>query len=138
MQGFEVIEHTADIGIRAFGNTEMEAFENAALGMFSLLCDIDKVEARKTFTVEVEADDLETLLVEWLNELLYLQESQGILLKSIKVTELAETRIAGQGQGEPVDYKRHILKADIKAATYYMLRLQQTDGCWKAEVIFDV
>jgi len=135
---FEVMEHTADIGIRSFGATRREAFENAAMGMFSLLCDIDKVEARLTYKVEVEADDIETLLVEWLNELLYLHESEGVLLKKFIVTELSERRIVGRCRGEHIDHKRHKLDADIKAATYYMLRLQQTDRGWKAEVIFDV
>lgn len=107
---FEVIEHTADIGSRAFGNTEKEAFENAAVGRFSLLCDIEKVQARQKYTVEVEADDRETLLVEWLNEFLYLHESRGILLKSFKITELAETRLVGHGLGEVVGESRHILK----------------------------
>lgn len=135
---FEVMEHTADIGIRSFGATRREAFENAAMGMFSILCDIDRVEARQTYRVEVEADDIETLLVEWLNELLYLHESEEVLLKNIIVTELSETRIVGRGRGEHVDHKRHKLYADIKAATFYMLRLQQTERGWQAEVIFDV
>ncbi|MFA6001233.1 MAG: archease [Thermoleophilia bacterium] len=138
MHEFEVIEHTADVGIRAFGNTEKEAFENAALGMFSLLCDIDSVQEIQTYTVEVKAGDRETLLVEWLNELLYLHESRGVLLKSFKVTELAETRLVGYGVGETIDESRHTLEADIKAATYYMLRIQKTQGKWEAEVIFDV
>ena len=138
MPAFEIIDHTADIGIRAFGRDEKTAFENAAAGMFSLITDLEDVEELNEYPIEVESEDRETLLVEWLNELLYVYESSEVLLRSFRITDMEETRLRGIALGEPVDRSRHRLKTDIKAATYYMLRVQQTQEDWQAEVIFDV
>ncbi|MEK7817335.1 MAG: archease [Actinomycetota bacterium] len=138
MKTFELIEHTADIGIRAFGATEKETFQNAATGMFSLICDLATVTETEEFEIEVEAEDRETLLVEWLNELLYIYDSRRALLKRFEVIELEDTRLRGMAYGEPLDLHRHVLATDIKAVTYYMLKVKETPDGWVAEVIFDV
>ncbi|MHB9112478.1 MAG: archease [Thermoleophilia bacterium] len=135
---FEIMDHTADIGIRAFGSTEAEVFQNAATGMFSLIADLENVGETRDFTIEVEAEDRETLLVAWLNELLYLYDSNDMLLKRFELSELGDTSLKGRAFGEPMDAERHKLKADIKAATYHMLKLKEEPGGWQAEVIFDV
>lgn len=138
MRPFELIEHTADIGVRAFGSSELEVFENAAAGMFSLIADPELVECRDEFDVRAEADDREALLVEWLNELLYLHESQDLLLKRFEVKKLGETELEARVCGEPIDRGRHELMRDIKAATYHMLKLKESSKGWTTEVIFDV
>ena len=135
---YEVIEHTADIGIRSFGETEAAAFEHAAEGMFSLITDLNRVRDDQEFPVEVEAEDRETLLVEWLNELLYVFESHGVLLKRFEVMSLSETHLSGRAWGEPIDRSRHELIEDIKAVTYHMLRVKQNADGWETDVIFDV
>lgn len=138
MAAFEVIEHTADIGIRAFGVTEEEAFETSAAGMFSLITSTEDGKDSREFLVEVEAEDRETLLVEWLNELLYIFESKGVILNRFQITELGETHLKGKAWGEPLDESKHELDNDIKAVTYHMLKVEKSNGRWKAEVIFDV
>lgn len=138
MPDFELIEHTADVGIRAFGATEEEAFEHAALGMFSLITDPASVRPLTEFPVEAGAEDHETLLVEWLNELLYLFESNGVLFSKFEVTELGPTGIRGKAWGEPIDLSRHELKSDIKAVTYHMLKVKQENGRWQTAAIFDI
>ncbi len=138
MRPFELIEHTADIGVRAFGSSELEVFQNAAAGMFSLIADPELVECRDEFDVRAEADDREALLVEWLNELLYLHESQDLLLKRFEVKKLGETELEARVCGEPIDRGRHELMRDIKAATYHMLKLKESSKGWTTEVIFDV
>jgi len=138
MPPFEVIEHTADIGIRAFGASRTKLFENAAYGMFSLITDLEKVRIDSAFSIEIEADDLETLLVEWLNELIYLYDSRSLLLKSFKISSLQETALQGMAYEEQIDFSRHGLNADIKAATYHMLKINKDPAGWKAEIIFDV
>jgi len=135
---FEIIEHTADIGIRAFGASETEVFENAAVGMFSLISDLEKIREDNDFNIEIEAEDRETLLVEWLNELIYLYDSQELLLKSFRITSLKETALRGIAYGEHIDPSRHDLNADIKAATYHMLKIKKGPDGWIAEIIFDV
>lgn len=138
MKAFEIMDHTADIGIRAFGNTEAEVFQNAAIGMFSLIAELENVQEISESSIEVEAEDFETLLVAWLNELLYLYDSNDLLLKRFELLELGETSLRGIAYGEPMDAKRHKLKTDIKAATYHMLKLRKKNGGLQAEVIFDV
>jgi len=139
MSSFEIIEHTADIGIRAFGSTEAETFENAATGMFSLIASQENdVRSVQVFPVEVTAEDRETLLVEWLNELLYIFESNRVLLSRFQVQELGETHLVAKSWGEPFDETRHEFKDDIKAATYHMLKVEKTAEGWEADVIFDV
>lgn len=138
LTGFKTIEHTADIGIRAWGRTTAELFENAASGMFNIICDTATVEPAESYAVEVEAEDLETLLVEWLNELLYLSESGELLFSSFKVLSMGETVIKGSAFGEPLDRDRHKLGTEIKAVTYHMLKVEQEDDMWVGTVIFDV
>jgi len=135
---FETIEHTADTGIRAYGATIKEAFENAAKGMFNILAGLSTIEERQEFPVEVEGEDRETLLVEWLNELLYLYDSHNVLLKRFKISDFEETHLRGTAWGEKIDPHKHDLKLDIKAVTYHMLKVEETGGKWMAQVIFDV
>lgn len=135
---FEVIEHTADIGVRAFGTTESEVFQNTAFGMFSLIAELDHVADSTCLKIKVSAVDIENLLVEWLNELIYLYDSQEILLRRFEISRLDDSSLEALAYGEAIDRQRHVLITDIKAATYHMLRVKQKPGGWTAEVIFDV
>jgi len=134
---FEFLEHTADIGIRAFGRTLEEAFENAALAMFSLIADLSNVEEKKSYRLEVEGEDRESLLVEWLNELIYFLETENVLLKRFKVEEISETHLVAAAYGEPLDLEKHAVGVQIKATTYHMLKVSHNQQ-WEAQVIFDV
>lgn len=135
---YEIIEHVADIGIRSFGVTEGEAFENAARGMFSLMGELDDVREVARFSITLDAEDRETLLVEWLNELIYIFENNGVLLKDFRLTDLGETHLTGTAIGEPIDRDRHRLKTEVKAATFHMLKVKKTSQGWETDVIFDV
>jgi SHS2 domain-containing protein len=134
---FDIIEHTADAGIVAYGTELKEAFANAAYAMFTLIADLEGVGEDIRRQIEVEAGDRESLLVSWLNELLYLFDVEGIIFKRFKVTELGETRLKAEGYGELLDRTRHNLKAGVKAATYHMLRMEKDNG-YTIRVIFDV
>jgi SHS2 domain-containing protein len=138
MKRFEVIEHTADTGIRAFGKDLKEVFENAAYGMLSLVADLSKVQEKESRDVAVEAEDREELLVEWLNELLYLLEVDGLIFKSFKIGEIDDHHLKAKVFGELVDREKHDLGIDIKAVTYHMLKVARTDNAWETQVIFDV
>ncbi|MHB1055796.1 MAG: archease, partial [Thermoleophilia bacterium] len=115
-----------------------EAFENAALGMFSLMGELDNVREIEEFSVTVDAEDRETLLVEWLNELICIFESNRVLLKNFRVTDLGETHLTATATGEPFDRDRHRLKTEIKAATFHMLKVKESSQGWETHVIFDV
>ncbi len=135
---FDILEHTADIGLVAYGRNLEEVFENAAEGMFSLIMDIDKVGDSFSCELRVESEDKEGLLVEWLNELLYISEVNEIILKMFKITYLEKDRfLTAKVYGEKVDLNRHQIKTEIKACTYHELKIKK-DKVWRAQVIFDI
>ncbi|MBM3470132.1 MAG: archease [Armatimonadetes bacterium] len=138
MGTFEVIEHTADIGIIARGATLVEVFEAAAEGMFSLMVDPGTVENRAWLEREVEAEDHEGLLVDWLNNLLAVVNIEAFVPVAFVVEQVSPSRLRATVHGEPVDPNRHRFRRDIKAATYHMVEVRQADVGWTARVIFDV
>ncbi len=131
---FEEIDHTADVGIRAYGKTASEIFESAAAGMFSLIANPEKVKPVGEEEIQLFADDLPGLMVAWLSELLYLHETQRLLFCTFDV-EVRGTRLHALARGEAIDKKRHELKLAIKAVTYHRLTVDLEKGV--AEVIFD-
>ena len=132
---YEEIDHTADVGIRAHGRTVDELFANAAEGMFSFIADLTTVKPVGEVEVRLEADDLPTLLLRWLSELLYVHETQRLLFSSFEV-HVVRTSLKGRVRGEPIDKKRHELKLAIKAVTRHGLTVDPEKGI--AEVIFDI
>ena len=134
---FEVIEHTADAGIRAYGEDISEAFANAARGLFSLITELDDIEEAEYRDIEITAPDQESLLVQWLNELIYLFDTENIICKRFEIIHLDKTRLRARAYGEKADRSRHELKTGVKAATYHMLNINENNG-WKVEVLFDI
>lgn len=138
MGTFEVIEHTADIGIVARGATLAEVFAVAAEGMLSLMVDPGTVENRAWMEREVEAEDHEGLLVAWLNDLLAVVNVEAFMPVAFVVDQISPDRLRATVHGESVEPARHHFRRDIKAATYHMVEVRQVDGDWTARVIFDV
>ncbi len=136
---YETFDHEADVGIRGYGRTLEEAFENAAKAMFSVMVDLRRVRPLKEFHVVAEAPDTETLLVEWLNQLLALAHLEGYLFADfgVKISEDG-TRLEGYARGEPVDRHRHEIAVEVKGATYAMLEVGKEGGRYKAQCVVDV
>jgi SHS2 domain-containing protein len=138
MKRYEIIDHTADIGLRAYGKDLKQLFTNAAVGMFGILADLKNVRAKEQLAIKVEAPNTEELFLSWLGELLYQYNSKGIIFKEFSIETLSEKAVSAKVVGEKVDLKRHRLKTEIKAVTYHQLRVQKVKDAWQAEVIFDV
>jgi len=134
---FEIIDHTADVGIIAYGTDIRQAFANAARAMFSLITELDEVEEIIYRDIELTAPDQESLIVEWLNELIYLFDTENIIFKRFDITRLNSTQLKARSYGEKVNSSKHKLKTGIKAATYHMLRISKGDGC-RIQVLFDI
>jgi len=134
---FEILDHTADVGIIAYGNDMKQAFTNTAKGLFSLITELDSIEEVLYRDIELVAPDRESLLVEWLNELIYLFDAENVIFKRFDIIELNNTRLKARSYGEKVDSSKHKLKTGVKAATYHMLRVDTTNGC-KVQVLFDI
>jgi len=136
MKKYEFIEHTSDIGLQAYGGTLAEAFSNAAVGMFSLMAELENVGEKESRHVEVEADDIEGLLFEWLNSLLYYFDVEMLLFKRFGIIEFEDTHLTATCYGEPYDSSRHTLKMGVKSATYHQLEVNREKN--SVQVIFDV
>ena len=136
MKNFEVIEHTADIGIKAFGKTLSEGFENAAMGMFGILSD-SEVEEIGEYKINLSTNNVEQLLVDFLSQLLYIHEVQNIMFKRciVKINENNCSLVASVF-GEKFDKKKHEI-TEIKAVTYHMLEFKKND-IYTLTVIFDI
>ncbi len=136
---FEVVEHTADVGIKAFGDTINEAFENAALGMFNIITDPSKIGLQQDFEVTIEGEDLETLLHEWLSQLLILSQVNGMLFGGFRV-QMRHLQygmgLTGWAIGEPADPKKHVYRTEIKAVTHHMLEVRERPPM--VRVLFDI
>jgi SHS2 domain-containing protein len=168
VSGFEFIEHTADVGVRAWGPQREDVFAQAALGMLSLVVEATSVEPRERYEVCVEASDGELLLAAWLNELLYFVEGRHVVFSGafqIEVREAGEGEAEGESErsrthegtregergregaplslralaaGEPQDPSRHDLRSVVKAATLHRLSLHEIAGGWEGYVLLDV
>jgi SHS2 domain-containing protein len=136
MKKYELIEHTSDIGLKAYGGTLAEAYANAALGMFSLIAEHENVGEKESRRVEINADDIEGLLFEWLNSLLYYFDVEMILFQRFDIIEFEDTHLTAMCFGEPYDSSRHSLKMGVKSATYHQLEVDREKNC--VQVIFDV
>jgi len=134
---FELIEHTADVGIMAYGVDVRGAFVNAARGMFSLMVELETINEVEHRDIEASAPDVESLLAAWLNELICLFDAENMLFSRFEITEFGETRLKARVYGEPVNDSRHRLRVGIKAATYHMLEVDGSDG-GRVQVLFDI
>lgn len=136
-QHWEHFPHQADIGVRGFGATKAQAFEQAALAVTAVMVDPAEVRPRDAVTIECEAPDDELLLAEWLNSLIYEIATRKMLFSRFAV-QLDGNRLSAQAWGEPVDVARHRPAVEIKGATYTALRVACEAGGWVAQTVVDV
>jgi len=136
MKSFELIEHTADIGVTASGNTLAEAFGSAACGLFSIMTDISKIRESESRTVYVDAADAENLLFNWMNELIYIFEVDHMLFSRFNVTDLTDRSLKATCYGEKYNPAVHELKLGVKSATLHMIKVDREKNI--VQVIFDV
>ena len=135
---FEILEHTADVGIVAHGASLEEIFANAAAGMFALMAEPDDVRPLEERRIDVEGRDREGLLVRWLTELLYYVDAEEMLFSRFVVEEISGRRLRARARGERIDRERHRLHFGVKAVTRHMLEVVEEDGGYRAQVLFDI
>ncbi len=135
---FEILEHTADIGFRATAETPAELFETAAVALVNLAMDTADVTPRESVELTAEGDSIESLLVNWLSEVLYCLDGEGLALSKFKVRELTANRVVGEAAGERRDSQRHEPKLVIKGVTYHQLKIEHNEQGWSCEVYLDI
>ena len=138
MKRYEQFPHTADIGVRVYGASLKELFENAAFSMFDVIADLEGMKSSVEQTIELAAPTPEELLVAWLDELLYHFYTRQIIFFRFEIGELSDTRLRATVYGRPVGANRNRLKTEIKAATYADLVIRKTLEGYQVEIIFDI
>ncbi len=141
MKEFEILEHTADIGIAAYGKNKREVFISAAKGMFEIIAGETK-NLKENFydKIKLEADNLEGLLFAWLNELLYIGETKLVILNKFEIKDLSNNKIEAEVKRIKINPPSIKIEKEIKAVTYHRLEIKKDEesGLWRAQVIFDI
>jgi SHS2 domain-containing protein len=138
LKRYEQFSHTADIGVRVYGRTLKDLFENAAFAMFDIIADLDGLKGDITQNIELTASDQEELLISWLDELLYNFYTKGVIFYRFEVAELSKDMLKAAAFGRAVSDNRNRLKTEIKAATYYNLKIRKLDDYYQVDIVFDV
>ena len=145
-KNYEYFDVTADIGFYAYGNSLEEAYENAGLAMFDVVTDIDKVKKEESEEIEISSEDLVSLLYDYLDELLFLQDTEFLFFSDFKVTI---EKIAGDSfekyklkciaTGEEINWGIHTHRSEVKAVTFHQMDVtKEDDGRYKLTAILDL
>lgn len=140
---YEFLEHEADIGIRAWDKTLEKAFAKGAQALFEIMVDIKKVKKVSSVGIACEARDIPALFVEWLNKLLTQAGIKKMVFRDFKVTSIEPFgygvfKLKGTAFGEKLDPRRHTLKVEPKAATYFGLKYEFKNGNYYLQCVIDV
>ena len=134
---WEHFAHQADMGVRGFGATKPQAFEQAALALTAVITDPSGIEPREAITIHCEVPDDELLLADWLNQIVYEMATRKMLFGQFTVV-LHGTKLQATAWGEPTDLARHHPAVEVKGATYTALRVAFENGEWVAQTVVDV
>ncbi len=140
MKKFEFLDiTTADVCFLAYGKSLDELFENAALAMFDVMINTEQVKPRVERGVEVRGDDLQSLMFNWLNELLFYCGAENLAFSRFEV-RINEERLDLRARcwGEEMNPGRHELRTEVKACTYHLLEVEKADTEWRARVVLDI
>jgi SHS2 domain-containing protein len=135
---FTILDHPADLGIEARGASLAEAFQNAALGLMSIILDLSGVENHECKEIALTGPDHGRLLVKWLSEILYLYDGQGFVCKEFAIHRLTTTSINAILRGEMFNPTRHTTRMDVKAVTYHQLVVREDDQGGLVRVYLDI
>lgn len=137
MKKYEQIDISGDVGLRIWGDNLEELFENAASGMSELTTDTSKIKETDKKEFALHSDSYESLLVLWLNELIFLFDAYGFIGMSFSVS-LKDKKLTAQISGGIFDPEVNESRLLLKAATYHKLSLKKINSKWEAIVIFDI
>jgi SHS2 domain-containing protein len=138
MKRFEILDHTADIGLVIYGENLKALFENAGEAFFRLITDLRKVRRRVERRINIGRESLDRLMVDWLSELLYLHDVENLLFQGFKVESVGKDGLKAIVKGEPFREGVHVIKTEVKAVTYHRIEVRQENGRWRAQVILDL
>jgi SHS2 domain-containing protein len=135
---FEVLDHTADIGLIIYGRDLKALFENGGEALFHLITDLKRVRGRVEKRVVIREKELKLLMVAWLNELLYFHDTQNLLFSEFEVGSVGNDGLSALAKGEPFQEGTHVIKTQVKAVTYHQVEVRKENRGWRAQVILDL
>jgi SHS2 domain-containing protein len=136
--GFAILDHPADLGIEAYGRTLAESFEQAAVGLMSVILDLTSVATVEAKQVYLNAVDIEQLLVKWLSEVLYFYDGQGFVAVRFSISHISPDSLLATILGEKFSEERHLTRLDVKAITYHQLSVHQDEDAYRVRVFLDI
>jgi len=138
MKNYQVLEHTADIGIRVKASSLECLFKNAGLAITDISAEKQKTQypQKHKIVITQKADNIEELFVNWLNELLSVSSAEALIFEDIRISQITENFIDAIAVGS--DIRNYKVNVEIKAAAYHQLKVQKSGSLWQAEVIFDL
>lgn len=139
---YKHVEHTSDVAFEAYGASLEELFANAALATYSFMTDVEelmKESATAERAVNIQSEDLYSLMFDWLDEILFFFESEMLMFTrfDIKIDD-EEFSLSGACKGVFFDPEKHEVGIIVKAVTYHMMEITKKDGRWRARVVLDV
>ena len=137
MWRFNYFEHTADIGIRGYGETFLEALEGVSRGMFKQICDCSEMSVSMEKQVEVSGETNQDLVIRFLNKLIVLLETEQFVPLNYQLSQPNANIIQSVLKGDELDSSRHVVYAEVKAVTYHHFEIKQ-NGEWMIQVVVDV
>jgi SHS2 domain-containing protein len=132
---------TADIAFEAFGKNLNELFENSSLALCATMVEPKTMAAKVKKIFKMQNKEINNLLVDFLNELVYYKDAESLLFPKVKVSITEKNslyHLAAEAAGDKIDFKKHKVKADVKAATWHMFELQKSKKGWMARVVLDI
>jgi len=135
---YELIDHTADVGVKAYGKNLAEAFQNIAKAMFDIITDHSEIESVGQYDITLKAPDLEQLLVDFLSELLFIHDTHNLVFGFFKIDlDQKNNALTAHIFGEPYATSKHKIGTEIKAVTYHMLEIHKKRP-FSVQVLFDI
>ncbi len=134
----ETFEHTADVGLTGWGDTFGELVQALGEGLADLVCRRESVRPGERHRLTVEADDAESVLLDFLARLLTFMQAERFCVRDIGVISASPTRVEAEITGEPTDPSRHDLGEEVKAVTYHMLEVRHDGQRWHGRVLLDL
>ncbi|WP_238380716.1 archease [Methanolobus vulcani] len=140
---YEYLEHTADVRFRAYGKTLEQAFENAALAMLNVMVETDSINNTLSIDIELTSFDLDSLLFDWLSEILFVFEVDEMVFGRVEVNKITvdgddeQCSLEATLYGETIDLSVHVFDTEVKAATYNDMRIEKSDDGWTIQATVD-
>lgn len=138
MGRYEILEHTAEVGVAAYGADLREVLEQASAALVGLMWDPQTVAPIEEWPVRAESGDREALVADWLNALLVVVGEEGAALHDVRVDQASETGARGAARGERLEVERHVRRLEVKAATYHGLEVAEAVEGLRARLILDI